>query len=68
MSPLLQRVFKGTSHSSMEFQMEVEKGKCFLDPKRKVEYSVSKRLFEPGTGLCVLSDGGGAVNKDRRGW
>ena len=48
--------------------MKVEKGKCFLDLKRKVEYSVSKRLFEPGTGLCVLSDGGGAVNKDRRGW
>ena len=45
--------------------MKVEKGKCFLDLKRKVEYSVSKRLFEPGTGLCVLSDGGGAVNKDK---
>ena len=42
--------------------MKVEKGKCFLDLKRKVEYSVSKQLFEPGTGLCVLSDRGGAVN------
>ena len=41
------------------------KGKVFFGSEEKSGILCCQAVFEAGTGLCVLSDGGAAVNRDR---